>query len=124
VRQPRSIIFYAWALLAAQLALVAGVIAFVLIGGARQRAALVDLHARAQAAQLTNLAMEDEFLAAQRAAREYQATGDLRTLTEYSTGKSRFYASLTLLSRLATADEAGLLAAQGRLAELAFGAVD
>ncbi len=124
MRQPRSIIFYAWALLAAQLALVAGVIAFVLIGGARQRAALVDLHAKAQAAQLTNLAMEDEFLAAQRAAREYQATGDLRTLTEYSTGKSRFYASLTLLSRLATADEAGLVAAQGRLAELAFGAVD
>ena len=51
MRQPRSIIFYAWALLAAQLALVAGVIAFVLIGGARQRAALVDLHAKAQAAR-------------------------------------------------------------------------
>jgi two-component system phosphate regulon sensor histidine kinase PhoR len=124
VRQPRSIIFYAWALFAAQVALVAGVIAFVLIGGARQRADLVDLHAKAQAAQLTNLAMEGEFIAAQRAAREYQATGDLRTLAEYGTGKSRFYASLGRLSRLATAGEAGLVAAQGRLAELAFGAVD
>src|SRR5579863_8575311 len=50
VRQPRSIIFYAWALVAAQLALAAGVIAFVLVGGARQRAELEGLHARAQAA--------------------------------------------------------------------------
>src|SRR5690348_7074704 len=84
----------------------------------------MDLHAKAQAAQLTNLAMEGEFIAAQRAAREYQATGDLRTLAEYGTGKSRFYASLGRLSRLATAGEASLVAAQGRLAELAFGAVD
>ena len=54
MRQPRSIIFYAWALVAAQLALVVGVITFVLVGGARQRADLVDLHAGAQAAQLTD----------------------------------------------------------------------
>ncbi len=33
MRRPRSIIFYAWALFAAQLALVAGVIAVVLLGG-------------------------------------------------------------------------------------------
>src|SRR5579863_9419604 len=71
VRQPRSIIFYAWALVAAQLALAAGVIAFVLVGGARQRAELEGLHARAQAAQLANLTMVTQFLGAQRAVRAY-----------------------------------------------------
>ena len=65
--QPRSIIFYAWALFAGQLALVAGVIMFVLVGGARQRADLTDLNTKAQAAQLANLSMVDEFLGAQRA---------------------------------------------------------
>src|SRR5579859_6222997 len=64
VRQSRSIIFYAWALAGAQLALVAGVIAFVLAGGARQDASLADLHDRAQAAQLANLTMLDGFLSA------------------------------------------------------------
>ena len=69
MRRPRSIIFYAWALFAARLALVAGVIAVVLLGGARQRADLTDLYTRAQAAQLTNLTMVEDFLSAQRAMR-------------------------------------------------------
>ena len=124
MRQPRSIIFYAWALVAAQLALVVGVIAFVLVGGARQRADLVDLHAGAQAAQLTNLTMLDDFLSAQRKVRGYQATGELRLLAEYLTGKIRFYGSLNQLERLAGADAAGLVAVQARLAERAFEADD
>jgi hypothetical protein len=93
VRQPRSIIFYAWALVAAQSALVVGVIAFVLVGGARQREDLADLQAGAQAAQLTNLTMVDNFLSAQRTVRAYQATGVLQLLAEYLTRKIRFYGS-------------------------------
>ena len=99
--QPRSIIFYAWALAAAQSALVAGVITFVLVGGAQQRADLTDLHTKAQAAQLADLSMVDEFLGAQRAARAYQATGDLRLLGAYRTGEARFAASLGQVRRLA-----------------------
>ena len=124
MRQPRSIIFYAWALLGAQLALVAGVITFVLAGGARQRADLADLHTRAQAAQVADLTMVAEFLGAQRAVREYQATGELAPLGAYRTEKIRFYASLTRLAQLAGADAAGLVAAQARLAEQAFEAAD
>jgi two-component system phosphate regulon sensor histidine kinase PhoR len=124
VRQPRSIIFYAWALAAAQSALVAGVIMFVLVGGARQRAALVDLHAGAQAAQVANLTMVDDFLSAQRTVRAYQATGQLRLLSQYLTGKIRFYGSLNRLDRLAGADAAGLVAVQASLAERAFDADD
>jgi two-component system, OmpR family, phosphate regulon sensor histidine kinase PhoR len=124
VRQPRSIIFYAWALLGAQLALVAGVITFVLAGGARQRADLADLHTRAQAAQVADLTMVAEFLGAQRAVREYQATGELAPLGAYRAEKIRFYASLTRLAQLAEADAAGLVAAQARLAEEAFEAAD
>jgi signal transduction histidine kinase len=124
VRQPRSIIFYAWALFAAQLALAAGVITFVLAGGARQRADVTDLHTRAQTAQLTNLTMVDEFLNAQRAVRGYQATGELGLLSEYHTAKIRCYVSLARLGRLAGANAAGLVATQGRLAEQAFDAAD
>jgi GAF domain len=124
VRQPRSIIFYAWALFAAQLVLAAGVIAVVLVGGARQRANVIDLHTRAQAAQLANLTMVDEFLSAQRTVRAYQATGDLRLLGEYLTGKIRFYGSLGRLSQLAGAGAAGLVAGQADLAERAFDADD
>jgi signal transduction histidine kinase len=123
VRQPRSIIFYAWAGLAAQLALAAGVIAFVLVGGAQQRANLADLHAKAQAAELANLSMVDEFLAAQRAARQYQATGELGLLGEYQTGKARFGASLAQLKHLSGIGTAGLAAAQAALAREAFLAV-
>lgn len=124
MRQPRSIIFYAWAGLAVQSVLVAGVIAFVLAGGAKQRADLVDLHEKAQAAQLANLTMVDEFLGAQRAVRGYQATGDLRLLGEYRTGQARFYASLRQVRNLAGPGVAGLLAAQERLARQAFQADD
>jgi hypothetical protein len=124
VRQSRSIIFYAWALFAAQLALAAGVITFVLAGGARQRADVTDLHTRAQTAQLTNLTMVDEFLNAQRAVRGYQATGELGLLSEYHTAKIRCYVSLARLGRLAGANAAGLVATQGRLAEQAFDAAD
>ena len=124
MRQPRSIIFYAWALLGAQLALVAGAITFVLAGGVRQRAGLVGLHTRAQAAQLADLTMLAEFLSAQRAVRVYQATGELAPLGEYRTEKIRFYVSLTRLAQLAGADAAGLVAGQARLAEEAFEAAD
>jgi hypothetical protein len=121
VRRPRSIIFYAWALAAAQSALVAGVITVVLVGGAQQRADLSDLH-RAQAAQLANLAMVDEFLAAQRAVRAYRATGDRGLHGAYRTAKTRFFASLTRLANLAGTDTASLVAGQARLAEESFGA--
>lgn len=124
MRQPRSIIFYAWALVAAQSALVVGVITFVLVGGARQRADLADLHVGAQTAQLANLTMVDNFLSAQQTVRTYQATGDLRLLAEYLTGKIRFYGSLDRLKRLAGADAAGLVAVQADLAERAFDADD
>jgi len=124
VSRTRSIIFYAWALVAAQLALVAGVIMFVLVGGARQHADLTNLHTTAQAAQLTNLTMVVEFLSAQRAVRSYQATGELGLLGEYRTEKIRFYASLDRLGRMAGADAAGLVAAQARLAGLAFQAAE
>jgi two-component system, OmpR family, phosphate regulon sensor histidine kinase PhoR len=120
VRQPRSIIFYAWALVAAQLALAAGVIAFVLVGGARQRAELEGLHARAQAAQLVNLTMVTEFLGAQRAARGYQATGQPGLLAAYRTGQARYAASLAQLRRLTGADAAGLVTGQARLVRQAF----
>ncbi len=120
MRQPRSIIFYAWALVAAQSALAAAVIAFVLVGGAGQRAELEGLHARAQAAQLANLTMVDEFLGAQRAVRGYQATGELGLLGAYRTGQARFAASLAQLRRLAGADAAGLVTGQARLARQAF----
>jgi two-component system phosphate regulon sensor histidine kinase PhoR len=124
VRQPRSIIFYAWALVAAQSALAVGVIAFVLVGGARQRAALVDLHADAQGAQLANLTMVDDFLSAQRMVRSYQATGELGLLGEYLTGKIRFYGSLNRLNKLAGPDATGPVAVQASLAERAFNADD
>jgi two-component system, OmpR family, phosphate regulon sensor histidine kinase PhoR len=124
VSQPRSIIFYAWALAAAQSALVAGVITFVLVGGAQQRADLTDLHTKAQAAQLADLSMVDEFLGAQRTARVYQATGDLRLLGAYRTGEARFAASLGQVRRLAGTGVAGLVTAQARLAQQAFQADD
>jgi signal transduction histidine kinase len=120
VRQPRSIIFYAWALVAGQSALAVAVIAFVLVGGAQQRANLEGLHAKAQAAQLANLTMVDEFLGAQRAVRGYQATGELGLLGAYRTGQARFAASLAQLRRLTGADAAGLVTGQARLARQAF----
>ena len=122
--QPRSIIFYAWALAAAQSALVAGVITFVLVGGAQQRADLTDLHTKAQAAQLADLSMVDEFLGAQRAARAYQATGDLGLPGAYRTGEARFAASLGQVRRLAGTGVAGQVTAQARLAQQAFQADD
>jgi two-component system phosphate regulon sensor histidine kinase PhoR len=124
VRQPRSIIFYAWAGLAAQSVLVAGVIAFVLAGGAKQRADLADLHQKAQAAQLANLTMVVEFLGAQRAVRGYQATGDPRLLGEYRSGRARFGASLDQVRYLAGPGVAGPLTAEERLARRAFLADD
>jgi two-component system phosphate regulon sensor histidine kinase PhoR len=124
VRQPRSIIFYAWALVAAQSALAVGVIAFVLVGGARQHTAIVDLHADAQAAELANLTMVDDFLSAQRTVRGYQVTGELGLLAEYLNGKIRFYGSLDRLNRLAGADATGPVAVQASLAERAFNADD
>ena len=124
MRQPRSIIFYAWALVAAQLALAVGVIAFVLVGGARQRAELEGLHARAQAAQLANLTMVTDLLGAQRAVRGYQATGELGLLGEYRTGQARYAASLAQLRSLTGPDAAGLVTGQARLARQAFRAAD
>ena len=124
MRQPRSIIFYAWALFAGQLALVAGVITFVLVGGAQQRADLTSLHTKAQAAQLANLSMMDEFLGAQRAAQTYQATGERGLPAAYRTGKARFAVSLGQVRRLAAAGMTDLVTAQAHLAQQAFHADD
>ena len=82
MRQPRSIIFYAWAGLAVESVLVAGVIAFVLVGGAYQRSVIAELDQQREAVQVAST-LKGTFLDAQRAARGYQATGQTLLLQEY-----------------------------------------
>ena len=52
MRKPRSIVFYAWLGLAADLLLVLGVVVFVLAGAAFQRSAITVLTQRAQHMEL------------------------------------------------------------------------
>jgi signal transduction histidine kinase/CHASE3 domain sensor protein len=124
VRAPRSIIFYAWAGLAVQLLLTAGVIAFVLAGAAYQRSAIERLHGRVQAVQVANLAMLAEFLDAQRAARGYQATRQPSLRQSYRIERGHFEASLKRVRRLAGADMADAVQAEAHSARAAIQADD
>jgi two-component system, OmpR family, phosphate regulon sensor histidine kinase PhoR len=120
VRESRSIIFYAWAGLAVQSVLAAGVIAFALVGTAYQRSAIADLRGRVQAVQVANLTMLADFLDAQRAARGYQATGEVRLLQAYHAEQDRFEAALSQVRRLVRAEASGAVLAAARSARSAF----
>ena len=120
VRESRSIIFYAWAGLAVQSVLAAGVIAFALAGAAYQRSAIADLSGRVQAAQVANLTMLADLLDTQRAARGYQATGEAGLLQAYHAGQHRFGAALSQVRRLAPAEVSSAVLAEARSAQSAF----
>jgi signal transduction histidine kinase/CHASE3 domain sensor protein len=122
VREPRSIIFYAWAWLLVQSLLTAGVIVFVLTGAASQRSAVQRLRDRVEVAQDAHLAMVLNFLDTQRAARSYQATGDIAALSNYQAGKRRFGTSLAQIQRLTWDGIAGQVAGEARTARAAFAA--
>jgi signal transduction histidine kinase len=122
VREPRSIIFYAWAWLIVQSLLTAGVIVFVLTGAASQRAAVEHLRDRVDVAQDAHLGMVVSFLDAQRAVHEYQATGDTAALRAYRAGEHRFGASLATIQHLAWDGISGQVSAEARAAQAAFAA--
>jgi two-component system phosphate regulon sensor histidine kinase PhoR len=124
VRESRSIIFYAWAGLAVQSVLTAGVIAFVLAGAAYQRSAIEQLRGKIQAIQVVNLAMVADFLDAQRAVAGYQATGQAGLLAGYRAERSEFEDEFGDLSKLAWPTLKGELSAEGRTARSAFLADD
>jgi len=124
VRESRSIIFYAWAGLAVQSVLTAGVIAFVLAGAAYQRSAIEQLRGKIQSTQVVNLAMVADFLDAQRAIAGYQATGQAGLLAGYHTERREFDNEFGDLSRLAWPALKGELSAEGRIARSVFLADD
>jgi signal transduction histidine kinase len=124
VRESRSIIFYAWAGLAVQSVLTAGVIAFVLAGAAYQRSAIEQLRGKVQAIQVVNLAMVADFLDAQRAIAGYQATGQSGLLQGYRTERGEFDEELGDLGRLAWPTLQGELRAEGHTARSVFLADD
>ncbi len=123
MREPRSIIFYAWAGLAVQSVLVAGVIAFVLVGANYQRSVIAELQQEGQVVQVTNT-MEGNFGDAQRAADGYQATGQAGFLRTYQVERGQVEAALGLVRRLAPAGALGAVTAQARAARSAFFAYD
>ncbi len=116
-------IFYAWAGLAVQSVLVAGVIAFVLVGAAYQRSVIAELEQQGQAVQVTTT-LEENFLDAQRAAEGYQATGQARFLRAYQIEQDQVEAELGLVRRLASAGVLGVVTVQARTARAAFVAYD
>ncbi len=128
MREPRSIIFYAWAGLTAQAVLVAGVIAFVLAGAGYQRDAITDLHQKIQVLSAANLTLQADFVSAQRAADGYETTGQPRFLRAYLAERARFEAAQARVRRLAfaaeTSDLIGQAAAQAGSARSAFAAYD
>jgi len=124
VRESRSIIFYAWAGLAVQSVMTAGVIAFVLAGAAYQRSAIEQLRGKIQSTQVVNLAMVADFLDAQRAIAGYQATGQAGLLAGYHTERREFDNEFGDLSRLAWPALKGELSAEGRIARSVFLADD
>ena len=121
MREPRSIIFYAWAGLAVQSALTAAVITFVLAGAAYQRDAIEQLRGKVQAIQVANLAMVADFLDAQRTVAGYQATGTSGLLADYRHERASFGRSLGQLHGLAppsvgryvSAEQSAALSASG-----------
>jgi signal transduction histidine kinase len=124
VREPRSIIFYAWTGLAVQSVLTAAVIAFVLAGAAYQRSAIEQLRGRVQMIQVVNLAMAADFLDAQRAITGYQATGAAGLLRGYRTERSEATAALGQVNRLAWRALRGDVRAEEQSAQAAFRADD
>jgi signal transduction histidine kinase len=124
VRESRSIIFYAWAGLAMQSVLTAGVIVFVLAGAAYQRSAIEQLRGKVQAIQVANLAMAADFLDAQRAIADYQATGAAGLLGDYRAQRSEAVAALRQVNRLAWRALRGDVRAEERFVQAAFRADD
>jgi two-component system, OmpR family, phosphate regulon sensor histidine kinase PhoR len=128
VREPRSIIFYAWAGLAVQAVLVAGVITFVLAGASYQRSAISDLHQKIQVLSVANLTLLSDFIAAQHALGQYQTTGQAGFRHTYQAEKSDFEVALGQVRRLAGTEGADDViaeaAVQERAAMSAFAAYD
>jgi signal transduction histidine kinase len=124
VREPRSIIFYAWAGLAVQSVLTAAVIAFVLFGAAYQHSAIENLRSRVQAVQVANLALLADFLDAQRAARGYQATRQPALRQAYRAQRDRVEREFGRVERLAWTAVRGDVLAEGGIARSAFLADD
>ncbi len=120
MREPRSIVFYAWFALAVEVVILAGVIAFVLVGAAYQSKAITDLHQKAQSAQLANVILEGTFADAERALRGYQATGQGRFLQSYYVEQDEFVLTLTQLRRLAWPAALNGVIAEERRAQAAF----
>src|SRR5581483_11737501 len=112
----------AWAGIAAQAMLVAGVIAFVLAGASYQRSAITDLHNKVQVLSVANLTMQSNFIDAQRAVGGYQATGQPRFLRLYSVELGEFFDAQRHLLRKAPASFRNQVASQARLADAAFAA--
>lgn len=124
MRGPRSIIFYAWAGLAVQSVLAAGVIAFVLVGASYQRTAIERLHRDVQAFSVANLVMQADFFDAQRAARGYQATGEVGLLREYHTERRQFEADHAAARRMSWAAVMNKFQTEERTARAAIAADD
>jgi signal transduction histidine kinase/CHASE3 domain sensor protein len=124
VREPRSIIFYAWVGLIVQSLLTAGVIAFVLVGAAYQHSASENLRGRVQALQVADLVMLADFLDAQNSVRGYQATGQTGFVRAYRTERAEFGAELARVRQLAWAEVTGEVRAQARSVRSAFLADD
>jgi len=122
VREPRSIFFYAWAGLAAQAALVVGVVVFVLAGAAYQRSAVEDLHQRVQVMQISNLAMQSDFTDAMSAAVGYQTTGQPGLVATYRGELGEFAVEQDRFLRLATGEFPAAVSGEGRAARAAFAA--
>jgi signal transduction histidine kinase len=122
MRGPRSIIFYAWAVLTVQAALTIGVIVFVLAGAAYQRTAVRDLHSKVQAVEIGNSAMLTYFFRAQRAVSGYQATGQVTYVRVYHAEQAKFPGAFRQVQRLAWAPLTGYVLAEGRSARAAFAA--
>lgn len=101
MRAPRSIVFYAWLGLVVEFVLLLGVVAFVLVGAAYQRSAILLLSQRIQRMQVANLTLRSEFLNTQRALRGYQATGQARFAQTFYAGQADFVLDLVALRGLA-----------------------
>lgn len=120
MRAPRSIVFYAWLGLVVEFVLVLGVVAFVLVGAAYQRSAILLLSQRIQRMQVANLTLRSEFLNTQRALQGYQATGQARFAQTFYAGQADFVVDLMVLRGLAWPAVLDGVTAQEQAAQAAF----
>ena len=120
MREPRSIIFYAWTGLAMQSVLTVAVIAFVLAGAAYQRSAIEALRGKIQAIQVANLAVVADFLEAQSAISGYQATRDAALVGNWQTERAESQKVLGQVQRLAWTPVASDVLAESASAQSAF----